>query len=96
MAIDVVRVDVKFLHIILSSLNTDILNGKFTHVTAERKANSICQHCEASLQFIVSLYQQKMFRDRVLLNKVCSISMYIGLLGSMDPMAFLLAHLGAN
>lgn len=37
---------------------------------AEQVVNSLCQQCEASLQFLQSLCQQKMFRERLLKNKV--------------------------
>ncbi|CBI32285.3 unnamed protein product, partial [Vitis vinifera] len=36
---------------------------------AEQVVNSLCQQCEASLQFLQSLCQQKMFRERLLKNK---------------------------
>lgn len=39
------------------------------NLTAEQMVNYLCQQCEASLQFLHSLCQQKTFRERVLRNK---------------------------
>ncbi|KMS96882.1 hypothetical protein BVRB_7g180730 isoform A [Beta vulgaris subsp. vulgaris] len=38
-------------------------------LTAERVVNFCCQQCEASLQFLQSLCQNKSFRERILRNK---------------------------
>ncbi|CAL5427907.1 unnamed protein product [Camellia sinensis] len=51
------RLDIKFLHIKLS--------GQCTEGTL----NYLCQQCEASLQFLQSLCQQKLFRERLVKNK---------------------------
>ncbi|MCD9559496.1 hypothetical protein HAX54_017457 [Datura stramonium] len=37
---------------------------------AEETLNHLCQQCEASLQFLQSLCQQKLFRERLVKNKV--------------------------
>ncbi|GMP91197.1 hypothetical protein CsSME_00041992 [Camellia sinensis var. sinensis] len=52
------RLDIKFLHIKLS--------GQCTEGTL----NYLSQQCEASLQFLQSLCQQKLFRERLVKNKV--------------------------
>ncbi|GMP91194.1 hypothetical protein CsSME_00041992 [Camellia sinensis var. sinensis] len=51
------RLDIKFLHIKLS--------GQCTEGTL----NYLSQQCEASLQFLQSLCQQKLFRERLVKNK---------------------------
>uniref|UniRef100_A0A1D1YIM6 Serine/threonine-protein kinase TEL1 n=1 Tax=Anthurium amnicola TaxID=1678845 RepID=A0A1D1YIM6_9ARAE len=66
---DAIHVDIRYLSTKLSALNSDVLTNKSSISTAERTANHICQQCEASLQFILSLCQQKVFRDRILANK---------------------------
>ncbi|KAK7852782.1 nodulin homeobox [Quercus suber] len=53
-----------FLEIQLSAHHID-----FRSLTVERMVNFLCQQCEASLQFLQSLCQQKMFRERLLRNK---------------------------
>ena len=63
-AFDAVHVDIKFLSGKLSTLNNNVK----TH--EEKITKHICLQCEASLQFILSLCQQKIFRDRILSNKV--------------------------
>ncbi|OVA11424.1 hypothetical protein BVC80_9003g45 [Macleaya cordata] len=68
-AFDAVRVDIKFLQVKLSALNNDLLCTKYSLPAAEKIAHSLCQQCEASLQFLHSLCQQKLFRERVLKNK---------------------------
>lgn len=54
-----------FLEIQLSAQHID-----FRSLTVERMVNFLCQQCEVSLQFLQSLCQQKMFRERLLRNKV--------------------------
>lgn len=44
-------------------------------LTAERVVYYLCQQCEASLQFIQSLCQQKLFMERLLKNKVSSLNL---------------------
>lgn len=66
-AFDAVHVDIRFLSAKLLALNNDVLTDK---ALAEKIVKHICYQCEASLQFILSLCQQKMFRDRILSNKV--------------------------
>ncbi|XP_028066604.1 nodulin homeobox-like isoform X3 [Camellia sinensis] len=55
------RLDIKFLHIKLS--------GQCTEGTL----NYLSQQCEASLQFLQSLCQQKLFRERLVKNKVLEL-----------------------
>ncbi|GAV79057.1 hypothetical protein CFOL_v3_22522 [Cephalotus follicularis] len=66
-AFGAVNVTVQFLHTHLAAQHTK------THlkssVTAEQMVNYLCHQCEASLQFLQSLCQQKMFRERLLKNK---------------------------
>ncbi|KAL5561592.1 hypothetical protein UlMin_031339 [Ulmus minor] len=45
------------------------LHLKLLGYTAEETVNYLCQQCEASLQFLHSLCQQKLFRERLLRNK---------------------------
>ncbi|MQL76899.1 hypothetical protein Taro_009289 [Colocasia esculenta] len=66
---DAVHVDIRFLSVKLSTLSIDVLTNKSSLLVAERTAKYICQQCEASLQFVLSLCQQKIFRDRILANK---------------------------
>ncbi|XP_061375735.1 nodulin homeobox-like [Gastrolobium bilobum] len=40
-----------------------------SNLTAERVVYYLCQQCEASLQFLQSLCQQKLFKERLLKNK---------------------------
>lgn len=63
-----VRVDIQFLQIKLS----DQCNYSYTRSSpsAEETLNHLSQHCEASLQFLQSLCQQKFFRECVVKNKV--------------------------
>ncbi|KAI7982305.1 Nodulin homeobox [Camellia lanceoleosa] len=56
-ALAALRLDIKFLHIKLS--------GQCTEGTL----NYLSQQCEASLQFLQSLCQQKLFRERLVKNK---------------------------
>ncbi|XP_003578513.2 nodulin homeobox isoform X2 [Brachypodium distachyon] len=58
--------DMKLLSLRLSTLGTDAFpvgpfDSQLTHF--------ICQQCEASLQFLLLLCQQKLFRDRIFKNK---------------------------
>lgn len=62
-----VRIDIKFLQTRLSAESADFCRNS-SH-TAEQKLNHLCQQCEASLQFLQSLCQQKLFRERLLKNK---------------------------
>ncbi|KAI3979977.1 hypothetical protein MKX01_042631 [Papaver californicum] len=66
-AFDAVRIDIIFLQDKLSVLNNDI--AKYSPSVAENIAHSLCQQCVASLQFLQSLCQQNLFRERVLKNK---------------------------
>eukprot|EP00268_Persea_americana_P060931 TRINITY_DN7644_c0_g1_i3.p1 TRINITY_DN7644_c0_g1~~TRINITY_DN7644_c0_g1_i3.p1 ORF type:complete len:963 (+),score=190.58 TRINITY_DN7644_c0_g1_i3:340-3228(+) len=66
---DAIRVDIRFFQMKLSALNNEVLCKKYSPQGAERTALILCQQCEASLQFLQSLCQQKMFRERLLRNK---------------------------
>ncbi|ONM27323.1 Nodulin homeobox [Zea mays] len=68
-AFDSLHEDVRLLSIRLSSMGF----GFFPVGSLEsRLAHFICQQCEASLQFLLLLCQQKLFRDRILKNKELS------------------------
>ncbi|AQK48716.1 Putative homeodomain-like transcription factor superfamily protein [Zea mays] len=68
-AFDSLHEDVRLLNIRLSSMDF----GIFPVGSLEsRLAHFICQQCEASLQFLLLLCQQKLFRDRILRNKELS------------------------
>lgn len=62
-----VHVSIMFLQIKLSEQHSDVC----IHPN-EQVVHYICQQCEASLQFLQSLCQQKAFRERLLRNKVSS------------------------
>lgn len=62
-----VHVSIMFLQIKLSEQHSDVCLHPH-----EQVVNFICQQCEASLQFLQSLCQQKVFRERLLRNKVSS------------------------
>ncbi|KAL4205525.1 hypothetical protein AMTRI_Chr01g137730 [Amborella trichopoda] len=66
---DALRVDIGLLQMTLSSLNTKVTEKKTSFSVAERAVNIIAQQCEASLQILQSLCQQKLFRERLLKNK---------------------------
>uniref|UniRef100_J3M4M8 Homeobox domain-containing protein n=2 Tax=Oryza brachyantha TaxID=4533 RepID=J3M4M8_ORYBR len=68
-AFDSLHDDVRSLSYRLSTLSTDTFSvGPFD----SRLTHFICQQCEASLQFLLLLCQQKLFRDRILKNKELS------------------------
>lgn len=69
-AFDAVRIDIKFLQVKLSELNNDMSCAKYSPTVTEKTVHNLCQQCEASLQFLHSLCQQKLFRERLLKNKV--------------------------
>ena len=60
-----VRVDIQYLQVRLPGQYT---NGGMQSNLAQ--VNRLCQHCEASLQFLQSLCQQRPFRERLVKNKV--------------------------
>ncbi|XP_026665268.2 nodulin homeobox-like isoform X3 [Phoenix dactylifera] len=66
---DAMQEDIRILCNKLSELNNEVLCEKFSLRAAERTAHYISQQCEASLQFLLSLCQQKVIRDRVLKHK---------------------------
>ncbi|TXG63546.1 hypothetical protein EZV62_010540 [Acer yangbiense] len=66
-AFGAVHVTTKFLHIKLSAQQADLSTSLCA--AEEQVINYICQQCEASLQFLQSLCQQKVFRERLLRNK---------------------------
>lgn len=67
---DAVRIDIRFFQIKILALNSEVVCNKSSLPAAERTIHSLCQHCEASLQLLQSLCQQKIFRERLLKNKV--------------------------
>lgn len=66
-AFGAVHADIRFLQIKLAAQHTDYCSKLSPAV--EQSVNYICQQCEASLQFLQSLCQQKLFRERLLRNK---------------------------
>ncbi|XP_071697080.1 nodulin homeobox-like [Rutidosis leptorrhynchoides] len=56
--------NIQFVQLRLSAQYTDI--SKQSNLA---EVNRLCQHCEASLQFLQSLSQQKLFRERLIRNK---------------------------
>ncbi|XP_062171968.1 nodulin homeobox isoform X2 [Alnus glutinosa] len=66
-AFGAVHTAIGFLEIKLSAHHADFSTN--SNLTAEQVVNYLCQQCEASLQFLQSLCQQKMFRERLLRNK---------------------------
>ncbi|XP_051192258.1 nodulin homeobox isoform X1 [Lolium perenne] len=65
-AFDSLHEDTRILSVRLSALSTkDIPVGPFD----SQLTYFTCQQCEASLQILLSLCQQKLFRDRILKNK---------------------------
>ncbi|KAF7019820.1 hypothetical protein CFC21_032954 [Triticum aestivum] len=65
-AFDSLHEDMRLLSVRLSTLGTKAFPvGPFD----SQLTYFICQQCEASLQFLLSLCQQKLFRDRILKNK---------------------------
>ncbi|KAG0480473.1 hypothetical protein HPP92_011331 [Vanilla planifolia] len=68
-AFDAVQASVRLLCMKLTMLQHDILCNSFSLSTSEKIATYTCQQCEASLQYLLALCQQKLFRDRLLKNK---------------------------
>ncbi|XP_062144604.1 nodulin homeobox-like isoform X2 [Alnus glutinosa] len=67
-AFGAVHVAIRYLDIKLSAQHPDLCMKP--SLSAEQIINYLCQQCEASLQFLQSLCQQKMFLERLLRNKV--------------------------
>ncbi|KAK8448113.1 hypothetical protein SEVIR_8G226500v4 [Setaria viridis] len=69
-AFDSLHEDVRLLSIRLSAMGlSDVPVGSLEcHL-----AHFICQQCETSLQFLLLLCQQKLFRDRILKNKLLQL-----------------------
>lgn len=63
--------NINFLQIKLSAEENEFTNSS---LTAEKAVHFCFQQCEASLQFLHSLCQNKSFRERLLKNKVSTIS----------------------
>lgn len=61
-------VAIEFLQIKLSSWHTSFCSDP--RLTPEQIVSYLCHQCEASLHFLQSLCQEKMFRERALRNKV--------------------------
>ncbi|CAO2142588.1 unnamed protein product [Urochloa humidicola] len=68
-AFDSLHEDVRLLSIRLSAMGSSATPVGYLDC---RLAHFICQQCEASLQFLMLLCQQKLFRDRILKNKELS------------------------
>jgi hypothetical protein len=69
-AFDSLHEDTRILSVRLSALSSkDFPVGPFD----SQLTYFTCQQCEASLQILLSLCQQKLFRDRILKNKVSYI-----------------------
>ncbi|CAN1848316.1 Nodulin homeobox [Linum perenne] len=67
-AFGAVHVAVRSLQVKLSA---QITSSQMTsNPTVEQTVNYLCQQCEASIQFLHSLCQQKLFRERILRSKV--------------------------
>ncbi|KAM7521537.1 hypothetical protein LguiA_011439 [Lonicera macranthoides] len=66
-AFGAVCVDIKLLQIRLSAQHTDSCSK--SSPSADEILDHLCQHCEASLQFLLSLCQQKLFREHLVKNK---------------------------
>ncbi|XP_027927191.1 nodulin homeobox isoform X1 [Vigna unguiculata] len=62
-----VRMVVSFLENTLGAYQEDV--SVESNLTAEQIVYYLCQQCEASLQFLQSLCQQKLFKERLLKNK---------------------------
>ncbi|CAL0324235.1 unnamed protein product [Lupinus luteus] len=62
-----VRMVVRCLEITLVAYDKDF--SMEPNVTVERVVYYLCQQCEASLQYLQSLCQQKLFKERLLKNK---------------------------
>lgn len=63
-AFSAIHIDIQFLQVKLSAQFTD--TGVRSNLA---EVNRLCQHCEASLQFLQSLCQQRFFRERLVKNK---------------------------
>lgn len=61
----------------LTELSSEIVSDKSKLPCAIKMSHFLSQQCEASLQFLLSLCQQKLFRDRVLKNKVQNFTLGI-------------------
>jgi len=68
-----VRVVVRCLETTLVAYNEDI--SMESNLTAERVVYYLCQQCEASLQLLRSLCQQKLFKEQLLKNKVSKLNL---------------------
>lgn len=66
-----VRMVVSFLENALVAYHEDI--SVESNLTAEQIVYYLSQQCEASLQFLQSLCQQKSFKERLLKNKVSKL-----------------------
>ncbi|XP_015088556.1 nodulin homeobox isoform X3 [Solanum pennellii] len=65
-----VTADIKILQ---RNLSADHAHSRQAYgLKAEETLNHLCQQCEASLQFLQSLCQQKLFRERLVKNKELS------------------------
>lgn len=68
-----VRVVVRSVETTLATYNEDMSTE--SNSTAERVVYYLCQQCEASLQFLQLLCQQRLFKERLLKNKVSKLNL---------------------
>lgn len=69
-----VTADIKILQ---RNLSADHAHSRQEYgLKAEETLNHLCQQCEASIQFLQSLCQQKSFRERLVKNKVFPKELY--------------------
>jgi len=72
-----VRMVVSFLENTLVAYQEDV--SVESNLTAGQIVYYLCQQCEASLQFLQSLCQQKLFKERLLKNKVSNLTIFINI-----------------
>ncbi|KAK9137032.1 hypothetical protein Sjap_007626 [Stephania japonica] len=68
-AFDAVQLDIKLLQSKILCFERDISCQKPNALSVEKTIRNLCLQCEASLQFLQSLCQQKLFRECLLRNK---------------------------
>ncbi|XP_047160621.1 nodulin homeobox-like isoform X1 [Vigna umbellata] len=72
-----VRMVVSFLENTLGAYQEDV--SVESNLTAEQIVYYLCQQCEASLQFLQALCQQKLFKERLLKNKVSNLTIFLNM-----------------
>lgn len=73
-----IRIDIELLEIMLSARPIDL--GENSCSTAEEPLKHLCQQCEASLQFLQTMCQEKLFKCHLLKHKVLVKSLFFCLL----------------